>query len=252
MDRGIFAAASGGVLNELRLQVVGNNLANASTVGYKASRLVSRQQEFADTLAGALSTPGSRAEGDQERTPGVVSVETITDFTPGPVSFTGNPMHVALREANHFFVVNTPQGEQYTRAGNFTMDSTGNLTTPDGMPLMGEGGPITIANGAPTISGNGTVMANGEVVGRLRAVEIEDVKQLTRQGDVRFTLGGGGQPAAIPASLVPQSVEMPNISVVDSMVEMIAANRSFEGYTKTIKTIDDLNERAIRNTRATG
>ena len=171
MDRGVYAAASGGLLQARRLQLVANNLANVSTVGFKAERLVSRQQEFADTLASSIAQNAPHAKGDQQRTPGVVDIDSVTDFSPGPVTTTGNPLNVALNNKNQFFVVNTPDGERYTRAGNFTLNAQGTLVTPDGQPVLGEGGPITIQGGSnATISGNGTVSLNGASVGRLRVV----------------------------------------------------------------------------------
>lgn len=254
MDRGTYAAASGGLLENRRLQVVANNLANVNTVGFKAERLTSRQQEFSDTLAAAISADQPRASADHERTPGVVSIESVTDFTPGPINFTGNPLDVALREPDDFFVVQTPEGEQYTRAGNFTLDGNGTLVTQDGFPVLGEGGPITAQDGQPVISDTGTVTVNGEPVGRLRTVRIEDPTQLERKEGVRFKLREGAQGAVLPAetAVASQSVEMPNVGVVESMVDMIAAQRSFEGYTKTMQTIDELNDVAIRSARVTG
>lgn len=252
MDRGIYAASSGGLFNARRVDIVGHNLANVNTVGYKAERLVGRQQEFADTLANVLPNQSARAEGDHERTPGVVHVRSVTDFSPGPVSFTGNPLNVALSSKNEFFVVNTPEGELYTRAGNFTLNAEGTLVTADGKEVLGEGGPITI-NGQPvSITGNGTVVVNGATAGRLRVVRIDDVASLERVEGVRFRANGQGNPETVEAKLIPQSVELANISVVDAMVEMIAAQKSFESYAKTVQTLGDLNEVSLRTARSTG
>ncbi|MCB0323369.1 MAG: flagellar hook-basal body protein [Bdellovibrionales bacterium] len=252
MDRGIYAAGSGGLLESRRLQVTANNMANVSTVGFKAQRLVAREQEFGDTLAATLTDTPSRVTGDHERIPGVTDVQTITDFTPGPVSNTGNPLNVALRDPDTFFVVNTPEGELYTRAGNFTLDSQGILTTPDGYPVLGEGGPITINQGSPRISSSGAVTSDGTLVGRLRTVRVEDLTQLERKDGARFALPGGGEALPVRADVIPESVEMPNVNVVESMVDMMGAQRSFEAYTKTVQTIDELNSAALRTARITG
>lgn len=252
MDRGVYAAASGGLLQARRLQLVANNLANVSTVGFKAERLVSRQQEFADTLASSIASNAPHAKGDQQRVPGVVDIDSVTDFSPGPVTTTGNPLNVALNNKNQFFVVNTPDGERYTRAGNFTLNAQGTLVTPDGQPVLGEGGPITIQGGSnATISGNGTVSLNGASVGRLRVVEIADLNQLERADGTRFSLKGG-QASPVAANVIPQSVEMPNVEVVPCMIDMISSQRSFEGYTKTLQTMDELTNLAIRNARVSG
>ncbi len=253
MDRGMYVASSGGLVSARRLEVVSNNLANVSTVGFKAERIIARQQEFSDTLASQLSNTTERAAKDHERTPGVVDIATYTDFTPGPIATTGNPLDVALNKQNQFFVVGTPDGPAYTRAGNFTMNAERQIVTQDGLPVQGDGGPLELPPGKISISGDGTVVVGGQTIGRLQVVEIDELDKLKRTEGVRFQLPGGGQAtAAEKPEVVSEAVEMPNVSVVDAMVEMITAQKGFEAYTKTIRTIDELNDRAIRNARAGG
>ncbi len=251
MDRGIYAASSGGLHSSRRVDVVGHNLANVSTVGYKAERLVGRQQSFQDTLAGTLSNMPARAEGDHARTPGVVHIGTMTDFSPGPVSYTGNPLHVALNEKNQFFVIDTPEGEAYTRAGNFSLNGEGQIVTADGKPVMGEGGPITVEGSQVSITASGQVVANGANAGRLRVAQFDDLTGLERKEGVLF-VAKGAQPQTVQPQVIPASVEMANISVVDAMVEMISAQKSFESYAKSVQTIGDLNETSLRTVRSTG
>ena len=251
MDRGIYAASSGGLHRARRVDVVGHNLANVSTVGYKAERLVGRQQEFKDTLAGALSNMPERAVGDHARTPGVVHISTMTDFSPGPVSYTGNPLHVALNDKNQFFVIDTPEGEAYTRAGNFSLNGEGQIVTADGKSVLGEGGPITVDGSQVGITSNGQVVVNGKIAGKLRVAQFEDLTGLERKEGVLF-VAKGAQPQSVAANVIPASVELANISVVDAMVEMISAQKSFESYAKSVQTIGDLNETSLRTVRSTG
>ncbi len=252
MDSGTYVAASGGLAAQRHLDIIGHNLANVSTVGFKAERVVLRQQSFSDTLASTIVDIPARAKGDQSNTPGVVDIATVTDFTPGPIAHTGNPLNVALGEKGQFFVVQTPNGEAYTRAGNFTRDVDGNLVTVDGFPVLGEGGPISLPEGSASITSNGSIMVDNEVIGRLRVVQIEDLQSLKRTEGVRFTLEkGGGKVSVVPASVVPASVEMPNVTAVTAMVEMINATKAFEAYTKTLKTIDELNTKAITSAKTT-
>lgn len=242
------------MLSSRRIDLVGHNLANVNTVGYKAERLVSRQQEFADTLAANLPEIDERASKDHERTPGVVHTATVTDFSPGPISYTGDPLHVAVQEKNEFFVVQTPEGEAYTKAGNFTMNSEGFLTTPDGKPVLGEGGPIALTGSKVSIAGNGNVFVDGNRVGKIRVATIPDLKQLTRSEGTRFKLAAGAPPPATVDSvkLVTGSVEMANVQIVDAMVDMIQAQKTFESYAKTVQTISELNDQALRNARSVG
>lgn len=253
MDRGIYAASSGGVRSARRLDVVGHNLANVNTVGFKAERLVSRQQEFADTLAGVTKSADKKAENDQQVIPGVVDISTLTDFTVGPINQTGNPLNVAIAKNNQFFAVQTKDGEAYTKAGNFTLDSQGNIVTPDGLPVVGEGGPITITGAAVNIANNGSVIVDGERVGKLKIVEFSDLKQLKRAEGTRFFAEGGAQPQTVDnPDLITSSVEMSNTGVVESMVDMIAASKSFEAYSKVAQTINELNDISTRTARSVG
>lgn len=251
MDRALYAAVSGGTLESLRLDIVSNNLANVNTVGFKGSRLVSRQQEFADTLVAKMSNDTQAARKHHLMIPGVESVRTETDFSGGAVNFTGNPLHVALRTENAFFVVEGQGGEPaYTRAGNFLRNAEGDLILPDGSRALGQGGPISLPEGPAQITSNGSVMVNGQSVGQLQVVSFEDLNALKREEGVRFSVQEGAEPQPSNVEVVPQSVEMPNINAVSAMVEMIRASQGFEAYTKTIKTIDELTEKSLTAQRS--
>lgn len=249
MEKGLYSAASGGLLESRRLEVVANNLANVNTVGFKASRIVARQQEFSDTLASSIEDISARAASDHAHSPGVVDVEVKTDFTPGPINATENPLDVALVDKDKFFVVQVDGQERYTRAGNFTLNSDGTLVTADGKVVLGEAGQINVTGGSPQISSNGSVIVNGLKAGALRVVSISDLDQLEREEGTRFKLKQGAQATPVPAQVIPGSLEMPNINVVQSMVDMIATQRAFEGYAKTTQTIQELHDTNLRTYR---
>ena len=253
MDRGLYSATAAGLVADRQVQVVSNNLANVNTVGFKGQRLTTKQQEFSDTLASTIAGVPARAQSDQEQTPGIVDTTTVTDFTPGSINFTGNALNVALRDANTFFVVQTPQGEAYTRAGNFSLNAERQLVTADGLPLTGDGGVIALPPGKISLNSTGTVTVDGSNIARLRIVSFEDPKSLERTEGVRFKAAAGAQPRiAENAEVVPESLEMPNVDTVTSMVDLITASKAFEAYTKSVRTIDEMNDRIIRNARTTG
>ncbi len=246
MDRGLYSATSGGLLQFKKLEVVANNVANVNTPGFKKQVLVSKAQSFEDTLASAVVKNDPYAKGDHARTPGTTQISTETDFSLGSIKNTGNPLDVALQNPKDFFVVNTPNGVQYTRAGNFTMDSEGNLLTADGATVQGDGGQITANGPGVNISPGGIVTANNIEVGRLQVVRFNDPKDLERVGDTRFKIKeGGSAPIPVEAELIPQSIEMSNVSVISGMIDMISANRAFDMYTKSSQSIDQLNQAAI-------
>lgn len=246
MDRGTYNAASSGLANLRKLEIVNNNLANINTPGFKREVLVTDQQPFEDTMAKAFEKSDPFAKGDHQRTPGVTNIRAVTDFTPGAIKQTGNPLNAALPQPNQFFVITTPTGEQYTRAGDFTLNSQGQLVTPDGMQVVGDGGTITTDGPGVGITTGGAVRSGNQDFGKLRVVEFKDPSKLERVGGNRFKLIQG---AAAPTQVEPQvasgALEMANVSAVSSMVEMITASRGFEAYARTAQSIDQLNQAAI-------
>ena len=253
MDKGIFAATSGGLLESRRLQNAANNVANANTVGFKSQKLASRTQEFGDTMVG-VTRPGDRiAQANMQRSPAVISTESVVDFRPGAVSFTGNPLDVALTDTNTFFAVQTPQGEEYTRAGNFSINSQGLIVTQDGQLALGNAGPIEVGEGNPQIVGNGSVLVDGKEVGKIRTVHVDNLKLLEHRGGTRYGFGSaGGTATDVEPRLIEQSTELPNSTILESMVDMISIQKNFEAYTKVVRSLDELNDRVIRLARTTG
>lgn len=250
MEKGLYAATSGGLLESRKLEVIANNLANVNTVGFKASRLVSRQQDFSDTLASTIENLPQRANQDHNHAPGVVDISVATDFSPGPIRNTSAPLDAALGDKNQFFVVQTEGGERLTRAGNFTLNSQGQLVTQDGKVVLGEGGPITITGPSPKMTTNGSIMSGKEVLGKLRVVQVDNLSGLVQEAGVRFKAGAGvGQTPVVAPNIIPESLEMPNVSVVEAMVDMITAQRSFEGYSKSVQTIQEMNDTNLRTVR---
>ncbi len=247
MDRGTYAAASGGLISLAKLHVVNNNLANANTPGFKRQYLIREQQGFEDTLTSKLNESMPFAQGDHDRTPGVVQVRTATDFSIGSIQNTGRKLDVALENPHDFFVVNTPEGRMFTRAGNFSVDGEGQLVTADGYAMQGDGGPIVLEGANSYITSGGVVMSGGNEVGRLLVTRFEDPAALERVGSNRYR-SLPGTPAPVPQespSIAPSSLEMSNVSAVQSVIELISATRGFELYTKTASSIDQMNEQAI-------
>ncbi len=245
MERGTYVAASGGLLQFRKLEVVNNNLANLNTPGFKKQMLIGSEQTFDQTLASLVATNDPYAKPDEERTPATINIETVTDFTAGPLKNTGNPLDVALRDPKDFFAIQTPSGTEYTRAGNFTLNAAGELVTQEGYRVMGDGGPLAADGAGVHITAGGDVVAGKESFGKLQAVHFENPGTLERSGGARFKLKGGASPTVVEADVVPEALEMANVSTISSVIDLITTNRAFEMYTKSAQTIDQMNQAAI-------
>jgi flagellar basal-body rod protein FlgF len=246
MDPGTYAAASGGYVQLRKLEVLNNNLANMNTVGFKRQYLVNQEQTFNETFSSYLKIADPYAKDDHDRVHGAMSIRTMTDFSAGAIRSTGEPFDVALQDPRDFFAVNTAEGTLYTRAGNFTLDVEGNLVTPDGAKVQGDGGPIVVNLPGGSISPDGTIIANRVPVARLQVVRFADPSGLERVGEARFRMPqGGASPTTVEPMIVSGALEMANVSPVTGVVDLITTSRAFEAYSKAATTIDQMNQAAI-------
>lgn len=247
MDEGTYSAASGGLVQLKKLDIVSNNLANVSTAGFKKQMLANEEQKFEDTFAALVESKDPYARPDHDRYAGVVNYKEVTDFSAGPIVQTNSLLDAALKNENDFFVVQTPEGVRYTRAGNFSLSSEGKLVTADGMTVMGDGGEITAQGAGARINPDGSVQTQDGVVGRIQVMRFEDPNNsLLPVGGARYQLGQSvKQPQQVEADVLNGSLEMANVSSVGSMIDLITVSRAFELYTKTAQSIDEMNQQAI-------
>lgn len=248
MDISSYIAASAGLKGFRELEIANHNVSNVGTAGYKKERMSGRMQSFEDTLQSTVE--GDIRAGVKEFQ-GVVDVETHLDMRVGSINSTGNPMDVALGEPNHFFVTVNGEGQTvYTRAGNFTLNSNRSIVTAAGNQVITDGGAgLALPLGSVSFGEDGSILVDGAVAGRLQVVSLDPKElQLTEGGFVAST---AGQVIEVPTVLT-GSLEMANVSVVEGMVELISASRSFETYTKLAKTIDDVNEMTVTRIASKG
>lgn len=246
MDRGSYNAASGGLVQMKKLEIVNNNLANINTPGFKRTFVITEAHSFDETLAKQIEHLDPRMRSDHKQTPAAKVTATAIDFSPGPIKITSEPLDVALKDPKDFFVVRTPTGVEYTRAGNFTLNSEGSLVTVDGAPVVGDGGDIVIEGSGAAITPGGSVKAGRVEVGKLQVVHINDTSVLEPVGNTRFRLkAGSAQPEAVEPKLESGALEMSNVTAIGSVVDLITTNRAFDLYTRTARTIDELNQTSI-------
>jgi flagellar basal-body rod protein FlgF len=225
LDRLIYLSMAGAKATMQRQDVLANNLANVSTTGFRAE------------LQAFRAVP-VRGEGASTR---VYALESTVghDQRPGPVQGTGRSLDVAM-QGNAWLAVQSLDGtEAYTRAGALQVNAEGQLVTPTGLPVLGDGGPITLpANAAVDIGPDGTISATvgnqrPQQVGRLKLVTPE--APLTRGTDGLFRAADGDLPADANARLQAGALEGSNVSPVETMVAMIAAARQFEHQMKMLQ-----------------
>jgi flagellar basal body rod protein FlgG len=210
------------------------DIANTGTAGYKAERVTHvavPRPDFGQVLESAVDVAAG---------PGRL------DFRAGALATTGRDLDMAI-EGQGFFVVQTPAGLRYTRNGQFDRRADGTLITSDGMPVLGENGPIKLADGTVTVESDGTLRADGVVAGRLRIVGFESAAGLAREEAGRFRASGEAVPKTRPDALVRgRSLEQSNVSLPERMVQLTEAARSFEALQRGVSVMfNEVDGRAI-------
>jgi flagellar basal-body rod protein FlgG len=254
-DEAIYVAASGALVQEMRLEVLSNNLANIETVGFKEDRSV-----FSNYISGdqnRITNPDPEFLDSEEPltvfpylpvNDHVKFEGTKINFSQGSIRQTGNRLDFAL-EGNGFFCVETPTGiEQYTRKGNFKLNGEGNLVTQDGLPVLGSrGASINIDGKDITVDEKGNISVDGTQVDTLKVVNFDQPYSLIKAGDSLFFPADPAVTAteADDVRVSQGSVELSNVNPVKVMTEMIEVHRAFESYQKVIRSMDDVVSESI-------
>ncbi len=260
MIRCFYIAGTGMMTQRNKMDVIINNITNLDTTGYKNDTLLTRS--FKDMLLNRLNDP------TLTNNPNVVNAYTISsvnpvgpqntgihideiqiDFSVGKPEETGIPSNLAITSEQGFFVLQTPAGTQYTRAGAFQTDVNGNLVTEDGSFVMGTGGPVNVGTtGNYTISQDGTVYVNGQQVNRLQIVDWEDRSVLRKVGNTNFVPYNNAAPAAVLNATVQQGMlEGSNADAATVMTEMLMTNRVYEASQRMLKMSDESLSRTVND-----
>jgi flagellar basal-body rod protein FlgF len=242
MDRMIYTAMTGASQTMNRQAAVAHNLANVSSTGYRAEEHRLR----------AVQVQSNAAEKGLSTRAFTVDASTHSDFTPGPMIATGRAFDFAV-QGQGWIAVQMPDGsEAYTRNGSFELSVNGILQTRNGLPVQGDGGPITIpAEVKITVGTDGTLSAIPEsgaqnvvnVIGRVKLVNPPEA-DLVRGEDGLFRIAGGGAAEVDPSvRLAGGYIEGSNVNAAEQMVSMISLARQFEMQMKVISSAD-ANDRA--------
>lgn len=254
MIRGLYAGYTGMLNQQYRMDTITNNLANATTVGFKREGATSKS--FEDVMAVKIkdSSVGYDMERIGQLNLGVKIGENYTDYNQGSLRETGNTFDLAL-DGRGFFAISFTNKDgvemtKYTRDGSFTMDSEGMLRTKDGdFVLNDSGSTITMPTDAAEvlIDDLGRIYADGEFIDQIGITDFEDYSYLKKYGENMYTLVDGGVEQPAEARTLQGYLEMSNINVVSEMVEMISITRAYEANQKAIQTADSMLDKSVNS-----
>jgi flagellar basal-body rod protein FlgG len=214
-----------------RLNQITNNLANVDTPGYKKEDVT-----FWEML---YTTNHNRPRVGK-------ALKILTNQQEGPAKNTGNQLDFAI-SGNGFFKLQTPQGVRYSRAGNFLLNSEGQLVNPDGHLVLGDGGPIVINGNAVSVATDGSLVVDGVNAGRLDIATFANLTDIEKEGTNLFRLktpGAQEQPAT-DFTVRQGFLESSNVSLVSEMTSMVDLHRAYETQQKVITTFDEMDDKAI-------
>ena len=225
MNYGLYTIFLGMRSRQNTLEAQANNIANASTVGFKAERML-------------YSTFESQQKTEDPRQKLVAGVGTTsgTDFTAGAIQQTGGALDVAI-EGDAFLQIQTPRGVRYTRAGNLSLNAGGQIVTKNGDLVVGETGAITVPqNGEISIGDDGSLAVGGQTFDKLKLVRFNNpAAALIKEGDSLFMpTGTENVQESTNSKVVQGALEGSNINSISEMVAMMNNQREFESLHKSL------------------
>lgn len=254
MIRALYSAASGMTAQQLNVDNIANNLANANTAGYKM-----RRAQFEDLIYQNMIQPGAAA-GQQTTVPaglqlglGTRAASNEIIFTQGAFSQTNNPLDLVV-QGKGFFQIRMPSGElAYTRSGSFQLDRNGSVVDANGNPLEPQ---ITIPVNAQsiTIAQDGTVsytltnQTAAQKAGQITLANFQNPAGLNSAGNTFYTVtdASGDAQVGIPGgadglgSLMQGYTEQSNVDVVEEFVNLIQSQRAYEANSRVVKAADEM------------
>ena len=252
MENALLIGLSRQMVLERQIDVVANNVANLNTTGFKADNSLFEQYLMPLARENRFAQPDRQVSFVNDR-------GTWRNSNQGGLQVTGSPLDVAI-DGNGYLVVQTPGGERYTRNGSLQINAQGQLVTTDGLPVLGDNGPIVFQPTDHDISitkdGHisvleGSVTSTESLRGTLRLVRFANAAQLQKEGNNLYSAAGGA--AATPdttSSLIQGSVEKSNVSAVIEISRMIQISRAYQQTATLLQQQSDLHKNAIHELAA--
>ncbi len=240
MDKLVYTAATGLRAHMAAQAAIANNMANASTTGFRADRVVFDRLD----LKGDGTTLEARAPTSEE--------VTDADRAPGAIQQTGRLLDVAITGTTAWLAVQASDGsEAYTRRGDLEVAPSGVLQTGDGHPVIGSGGPITLppyqslsiaADGTISIIPQGGDAQNPQVIDKLKLADTKGSDTVKGLDNLLRVKGGGTLPEDLDAKVQGGAIEGSNVNMTQALVDMIENQRSYEVQANMLKSAKDMDE----------
>lgn len=247
VDRSMDTLVSSMIATSRNQDLVANNLANASTVGFRKDSLAF--QSYYDAASECCSDVKTLSdEVYYGYIPADVSVMVDAQYTSkeaGSFMVTGNSLDIAI-QGDGLFAINTPYGERYTRAGDFTVNEAGFVVTQAGYSVMGQSGPIHVNGGEINVLDNGAVQLNGLTIDKLKIMDKGDMQGMVKEQGTMYRYEGDDALSVLVEPTVRQGyLEASNVNPVEEINAMTVNMRAFEASSKAVKTMERTLTRAI-------
>lgn len=245
MLRGLYTASSGMITESKIMDVLSNNLANVNTTGYKKDNVItSAFPDYIFNKVGGDDVPQGGQIGIMDY--GVLIDTLYTNFQEGALSETKGKLDFAI-DGNGFFVVDTPNGQRFTRDGSFVISNNGYLVTQEGYYVEGQNGPIKLSEGNISVDESGNIINNGQYIDKLNILDFNNYNGLRKEGDNLYYIDTASNTQVVPATgKVKQGyLEESNVNPVNEMVNMISVMRAYESNQKVVTAFDETLDKAV-------
>ncbi len=215
MDSASYTTLSRQVGLMREMSIVANNIANSATTGYRQEGLIFSEFIKANPDGRSLSMGNGNTRN--------------TSFVQGTLNQTGGTLDFAI-EGDGYFLIETPAGERLTRAGSFSTNADGDLVTPDGFRVLDAGGaPVFVPPdaGPIAVASDGTISADGRLLGQIGLVQPVDPMMMTREDGVMFVAEAGYEPAET-SRVLQGFTESSNVDPITALARMIEVQRAYE------------------------
>ena len=245
---GFKSATQGMMAMSVKQDVIANNLANASTTGFRKEGLII--SSFTDILdrevQGMEQASCETMSGHQLQTSTEIHHRSATHMSQGALKETGSSFDLALDDGGKgMFTIKTSRGIEFTRSGNFRLNNEGFLVTPDGSQLMGHNGPIRATGNDFKVADNGDVTIDGKQVDRILVSVFEEAGDMKRAGSTAFQAATPRVRASSDFRIKQGYLEMSNVNALQEMVGLMEVMRNFEANQKALSSNDQRLQKAV-------